>query len=99
MNLSKKLAVGLLMAGTMTGVGLAVASPAGAAGAAAGASTTVPQASFPRWIVSGTYPSVNTCANAGRMFVANFTKYADWKCGQISPPLQSFQLQLLETAP
>jgi hypothetical protein len=106
MNLIKKLAVGLLMAGTMTGVGLSVASPAGAAtsmSTATSVSATVPQAGFPRWESFGFYPgpTSNACAAAGRMFLKEGSNVGDWRCTQIpsGPEAGKFHLELLITPP
>lgn len=94
MNLGKKLAAGLLVAGTMTGIGLSIASPAGAA---TSVSATVPQASFPRWVNFGFYPDENSCANAGRQLLKEGSDVGDWRCKEV--PDGQFLLQLLITPP
>ena len=104
MNLGKKLAAGLLVAGAMTGAGLSVASPADAAtsmSTATNMSTTVPQAGFPRWVNFGFYPDEKSCAAEGRQLLKDGSNVGDWRCKEIAsgPKAGQFLLQLLITPP
>jgi hypothetical protein len=98
MNLSKKLTVGLLVAGTMTGAGLSVAGPVDAATStsATSTSTTVPQVTYPRWVALGTYSTDGACAIAGRALLADESNVGDWKCIGASG---GWRLWVLLTAP
>ena len=98
MRLSKKLAAGLLVAGTIAGSGLAVASPADAVTSTPTATSTsisIPQANVPRWEALGTYTDKIQCENDGSDLWASEPNIGGYQCRGTGP----WRLWVLITAP